>query len=164
MRSTTSLLAAVAVAAASSMTLGAESAHAQDLRFVCYQDGNECEVMSDLLTRFTQQNPTIRVTVDTVPYRAILESLPVQLATNQGPDLARITDYGPLARYSLDLSPYVDRAYWEASFGDTLQWFRPAPNDRGIYGMMTQLTVTGGFVNKTLFEQANVALPGETAT
>jgi alpha-1,4-digalacturonate transport system substrate-binding protein len=30
--------------------------------------------------------------------------------------------------------------------------------------MMTQLTVTGMFVNKTLFEQAGVPLPGENAT
>jgi alpha-1,4-digalacturonate transport system substrate-binding protein len=30
--------------------------------------------------------------------------------------------------------------------------------------MMTQLTVTGPYVNKTLFEQANVPLPGPKAT
>ena len=30
--------------------------------------------------------------------------------------------------------------------------------------MMTQLTVTGAFVNKTLFEQAKVPMPGPTAT
>ena len=30
--------------------------------------------------------------------------------------------------------------------------------------MMTQLTVTGMFVNKTLFEQAKVAMPAATAT
>uniref|UniRef100_UPI0038F5D9F3 extracellular solute-binding protein n=1 Tax=Streptomyces niveiscabiei TaxID=164115 RepID=UPI0038F5D9F3 len=29
---------------------------------------------------------------------------------------------------------------------------------------MTQLTVTGPFVNKTLFEQAGIALPGAKAT
>jgi ABC-type glycerol-3-phosphate transport system substrate-binding protein len=29
---------------------------------------------------------------------------------------------------------------------------------------MTQLTVTGPYVNKTLFEQAEVAMPGEGAT
>src|SRR5207249_4689259 len=38
------------------------------------------------------------------------------------------------------------------------------PNDKGIYGMMTQLTVTGPYVNKTLFEQAKVPLPGPNAT
>jgi alpha-1,4-digalacturonate transport system substrate-binding protein len=33
-----------------------------------------------------------------------------------------------------------------------------------ITGFMTQLTLTGGFANKTLFEQAGVPLPGEAAT
>ena len=33
-----------------------------------------------------------------------------------------------------------------------------------IPGYMTQLTVTGPFVNKTLFDQAGVELPGADAT
>ena len=33
-----------------------------------------------------------------------------------------------------------------------------------ISGFMTQLTLTGGFANKTLFEQAGVAIPGKDAT
>jgi alpha-1,4-digalacturonate transport system substrate-binding protein len=70
-----------------------------------------------------------------------------------------------LAKYYLDITPYVkDPKYWEANFGETLKWLRPTPNDKGIYGMMTQLTVTGPFVNKTLFEQAKIPLPGATAT
>src|SRR5258705_11855616 len=108
MRRKSFLASAVAFAALSITTVGAERAQAVDLRYVCYQDGNECEVMRDMLTRFTQQNPTIRVNVDIVPYRAILESLPVQLATNQGPDLARVTDYGGLGRYFSDFTPYFD--------------------------------------------------------
>ena len=41
---------------------------------------------------------------------------------------------------------------------------RGATGDKGIYGMMSQLTVTGAFVNKSLFEQAKVPMPGPTAT
>ena len=37
---------------------------------------------------------------------------------------------------------------------------RPDGSD-AITGFMTQLTLTGGFANKTLFEQAGVALPGD---
>jgi alpha-1,4-digalacturonate transport system substrate-binding protein len=139
-------------------------AEAVDLRYTCYGDGNECDVMRDLLTRFEQSNPDIEVAVDQVPYKAILESLPVQLATDQGPDLARVTDLGGLSRYFLDLRPYVDAGYWEQNFGDTLRWFRPAGDTQGIYGMMTQLTITGPYVNSTLFEQAGVEVPGPKAT
>ena len=40
---------------------------------------------------------------------------------------------------------------------------RPDGSD-AIPGFMTQLTLTGGFANKTLFEQAGVAMPGDGAT
>jgi alpha-1,4-digalacturonate transport system substrate-binding protein len=137
---------------------------ATELRFTCYGDANECEVMREQLDKFEAQNSDIKVTIDKVAYKAILESLPVQLAAGEGPDLARVTDLGGLSKYFLDLSPYVDAAYWEENFGSSLKWFRSSPGDKGIYGMMTQLTVTGPYVNKTLFEQAGVALPGEKAT
>src|SRR5271169_2790614 len=41
---------------------------------------------------------------------------------------------------------------------------RPVGDTKSIPGFMTQLTVTGPFVNKTLFEQAGVPLPGANAT
>ena len=57
-----------------------------------------------------------------------------------------------------------DAKYWEANFGATLPWLRPTPGDKGIYGFMSQLTMTGPYVNKTLFEQAKVPVPGPKAT
>ena len=92
----------------------------------------------------------------------MIDTLPVQLAAGEGPDIARVTDLGGLNKYYLDLTPQLGaRAkYWEDNFGPTLKWLRAGPSDKGIYGMMTQLTVTGMFVNKTLFEQAKVPMPG----
>lgn len=136
-----------------------------ELRITWYNDGNEGEVMRDLLDRFEEANPDITVVLDTVPYKAILESLPVQLAAGEGTDLARVTDLGGLAQYYLDLTPYIsDPGYWETNFGPFLNWKREPGNDSTIAGFMTQLTVTGPYVNKTLFEQAGVELPGEGAT
>jgi alpha-1,4-digalacturonate transport system substrate-binding protein len=138
---------------------------AGEIRVACYSDGNECEVTQDLAKRFEAQNADVKVVIDKVPYKAILEQLPVQLAAGEGPDIARVTDLGGLSKYYLDLTPYLkDPKYWEANFGQTLKWMRPSPADKGIYGMMTQLTVTGPYVNKTLFEQAKVPLPGPKAT
>jgi len=140
-------------------------AGAGEIRVACYSDGNECEVTQELAKRFEAQNSDVKVAIDKVPYKAIVEQLPVQLAAGEGPDIARVTDLGGLSRYYLDITPYVkDPKYWEANFGQTLKWLRPSPTDKGIYGMMTQLTVTGPFVNKTLFDQAKVALPGPNAT
>ncbi len=143
------------------LTTGA--AGAVELRYMCYGDGNECEVSQEIIDRFQAENADIQVIVDKVPYQAILESLPVQLAAGEGPDVARVTDLGGLSQYYLDISPYVDTAYWEENFGETLNWYRKGPGDQGIYGMMTQLTITGPYVNKTLFDQAGVELPGDDA-
>ena len=135
------------------------------VRIAWYSDGNEGEVLTDLLKRFETQNKDIKVVLDQVPYKAITENLPVQLASGQGPDIARVVDLGGIARYALDLRPYLkDAGYWEKNFGPFLPWMRPEGDSSAITGFMTQLTVTGPFVNKTLFEQAGIAMPGAKAT
>ena len=140
-------------------------AAAADLRVECYSDGTECEVTTALAQRFTQANPDIHITVDKVAYKAIQESLPVQLAAGNGPDIARVTDFGGISRYFLDMRPLLpDAAYWDANFSAVLPWMQAGPQDHGIYGLPTQLTITGPIVNKTLFEQAGVALPGPKAS
>lgn len=146
------------------MAVGA-IAQAADIRVMCYQDSVECDVTNELARRFESQNPGVKVIVDTVPFKTVLEQLPVQLAAGQGPDIARVTDLGGLSKYYLDISPFIkDRKYWDANFGNTARWLRPSKADKGIYGFMSQLTMTGPFVNKTLFDQAKVALPGPKAT
>ena len=137
---------------------------ATDLRITWYNDGNEGEVLRGILDKFEAANPDITVQIDVVPYKAIVESLPVQLAAGEGPDLARVTDLGGLTQYYLDLRPYLsDTAYWETNFGPFLNWLRK-PGDKSIAGFMTQLTVTGPYVNRTLFEQAGVPLPSGQVT
>jgi alpha-1,4-digalacturonate transport system substrate-binding protein len=135
------------------------------IRIAWYSDGNEGEVLLDLLKRFESANPDIKVAVDQMPFKAISETIPVQLASGQGPDIVRITDFGGIARYMLDLRPYLtDAAYWERNFGPFMQWMRVEGDTTSIPGFMTQLTITGPFVNKTLFEQAAIPLPGPKAT
>ena len=141
------------------------AAQAADIRVMCYQDGVECEVTAAIAKRFEAQNPGTKVIIDTVPYKSIVEQLPVQLAAGQGPDIARVTDLGGLSKYYLDVRPHLkNAAYMETNFGSTLPWLRPTAADKGIYGFMSQLTMTGPYVNKTLFEQAKVAIPGPKAT
>lgn len=146
--------------------VASDSAQAQTtVRIAWYSDGNEGEVLTDLLKRFEAQNKDIKVVLDQVPYKAITENLPVQLASGQGPDIARVVDLGGVARYALDLRPHLkDAAYWEKNFGPFLPWMRPEGDAKAITGFMTQLTVSGPFVNKTLFEQAGIALPGPKAS
>ena len=79
-----------------------------EIRITWYDDGNESERLRDLLDRFEAENPDIRVVVDVVPYTAILENLPLQLETGEGPDIARVTDLGGLSQYYLDMTPPAD--------------------------------------------------------
>lgn len=145
--------------------LAAMPAVAADLRVTCYSDGVECQVTSELAQRFTAANPDVHVTVDTVAYKVIQESLPVQLAAGNGPDIARVTDFGAIQKYLLDMRPMLqDAGYWDDQFGATLPWMQNGAGDHGIYGLPTQLTITGPIVNKTLFDQAGVAMPGPKST
>lgn len=144
--------------------LATSAAFAGDVRIMWYSDGNEGEVIRDILDRFQKDNPDIKVTLDNVAYKVIQEQLPIQLEAGQGPDIARVTNIKELAGHWLDMRPLVsDAKYWDDNFGSTLDWMRPDGSD-AITGFMTQLTLTGGFANKTLFEQAGVALPGDKAT
>jgi len=136
-----------------------EPMEAVEIRFTYYADGVEAEVMQPLLDKFMSENPDITVVLDVVPYQTIDEQLPVQVETGEGPDLARITNFGAYKGKLLDLRDYLaDPAYFEANF--------PAPilEAMGYGGFPDALTVTGPYVNKTLFDQAGLELPGEGTT
>lgn len=140
------------------------AAHAGDVRILWYSDGVEGEVLNDLLSRFTAENPGINVVVDNVSYSVVQEQLPIQLEAGQGPDIARVTNLKAQSKHWLDLRPLLpDAAYWDENFGAQADWMRPDGSD-AITGFMTQMTLTGGFANKTLFEQAGVEIPGAAAT
>lgn len=140
----------------------AASGDVVELRMTWYTDGNEDIVMRELLDTFEAENPGIKVVMDTVAYNSILENLPIQLAAGEGPDMARVTDLGGLSSYYLDMKPYLSNPdYWEENFGPFLNWLRPAGDTDGIYGLMTQLTVTGPYINRTLFEQADIPVPSD---
>lgn len=136
-----------------------------ELRITWYDDGNEGAVLRDLLDRFEAENPDIKVVIDTVDYASgIQQTLPIQLEAGEGPDMARVTQLGIMSRFMLDLRPYLsDPAYWEANFGPFLKWMQTSPDGDAIPGFMTQLTVTGPFINRTLFEQAGVPVPSDSS-
>jgi alpha-1,4-digalacturonate transport system substrate-binding protein len=130
-----------------------------ELRFTYYADGVEADVIQPIIDQFMAEYPYITVVLDVVPYKTIDEQLPVQVDSGEGPDLARITNFGAYKDKLLDLRSYlVDAAYYEANF--------PAPilAALGYGGYPDALTVTGPYVNKTLFDQAGIALPGEGTT
>ena len=159
MKKTGTMLAALAVG-----LLTSTAAMAGDVRIMWYSDGVEGEVLKDLLDRFMKENPGINVILDNVSYSVVREQLPVQLEAGNGPDIARVTNLKAQSQHWLDLRSLVaDAAYWDTNFGDQADWMRPDGSNQ-ISGFMTQITIAGGFANKTLFDQAGVAIPGKDAT
>ncbi|HEY4083839.1 MAG TPA: ABC transporter substrate-binding protein [Burkholderiaceae bacterium] len=156
----------VPLTAFAAMTL-ATTAQAQTLTVQCHSDGPECEATEALARRFELGHPGVKILIDAGPDKSPVEPLATQAAGGEGPDIERITDLGHLGPASLDLRPYLSPARlqaWNDSFSNTLPWLRTGPSDQGIYGLMSHLTLTGAFVNKTLFEQARVVMPGPGAS
>ncbi len=147
------------------LALGA-AALAQDaveISFMCYQDGNECDVYADLLSHFNEMHADINVTVDIVPYTTVRDQLRVQVEAGQAPDMARITDLAGMAGTYLDLRPLMqDPALMEDNFpAAILESLRAEGDMSGLHGFPDAATVTAPFVNATLFEQAGVELPSD---
>ena len=93
------LLAAILLASAG-MTAAQEPV---TLRFLCFQDRNECEVYDDLLARFTEENPEIAVAVDVVNETEILERLQWTM-------------------YDADLSPTISRVLILQALHGQVSW------------------------------------------
>lgn len=136
------------------------------LHFMYYQDGAEASIMAPIITKFELANPGIMVELDVVPYTNITNQLPAQVQAGQAPDIARITNFGAFQGYLLDLRKYLsDPSFMEKNFAAPVLAAMRAPGDTtGLYGFPDTLTVTGPFVNTTLFQQANVTIPAATAT
>jgi alpha-1,4-digalacturonate transport system substrate-binding protein len=145
--------------------IATQAQDAVELRITWYDDGNEGTVLRDLLDRFEAENSDITVVVDTVPYTAILEQLPLQVEAGEGPDMARVTDFAAFKGHYLDLRPLLpDVDYWEASFADAVfQSMRSEGDTTSIHGFPNQFTVTGPYINRTLFEQAGVEVPSDSS-
>ena len=144
--------------------VAAVDGEAVELRFIWYDDGDEGAVMRDLLDRFEADNPDIKVVMDTIAYSSILEQLPIQVEAGEGPDLARTTTTPVMACDYLDLRPLLaDAGYFESNFPEAaLQSMRCGDDTSGLHGFPMQFTVTGPYVNRTLFEQAGIEVPSDS--
>lgn len=153
------IASAVSVAA----LLQTAPAIAVDLDFMMSDVDAKSAILVEYANRYKAVNPDVNITLNIVGYNVIREQLPLQLEAGTGPDLAFVTDLGGLNPYYVDLTPYVDANEWEAQYGAVLPWYR-AGKPGGIYGYHTEMTVTGPYVNLTMFEEAGVDLPKPGAT
>lgn len=124
------------------------------------QGGNQEAVMTELIEAFEVENPNVNVEIETTSYQQVLEQLPLLLESGDAPDLMRLTNYN-LREYFLDLSPYVDADYWAANMARTTTLL--SQDGVSPAGMFLDVTVTGPYINRTLFEQAGVDVPSDSS-
>ncbi|MEM1235956.1 MAG: ABC transporter substrate-binding protein [Pseudomonadota bacterium] len=151
------------VAASTTAMLASTAAHAADLDLMISDIDGKAAIIAEMAERFQAENPDVSITINAVGYNVIREQLPIQLEAGSGPDLAFITDTGGLNPYYVDLTPYVDADAWEANYGAVLPWYRAGAPD-GIFGFHSEMTVTGPYVNVTMFDEAGVDIPEPGAT
>jgi len=150
-------------AAALLATTVALPAAAVELNLMISDVDKKAAVVEDFAKRYTEANPDVTIKLNLVAYEVIREQLAGQLEAKAGPDLAFVTNLGGLHDYYVDLTPHVDAEAWEAAYGSVLPWYR-AGNPGGIYAFHTEMTVTGPYVNLTMFEEAGVDVPKPGAT
>lgn len=133
-----------------------------ELDFVTQLEPAEIPALEELIGKFETENPDITINLNHVAYDQILQSLPLQLESGEAPDIMRLT-YFELAPYFLDLSPYVDVDYWMQNMAPTQDLLKGDAEAHPV-GVFSNVTLTGAFINRTLFEQAGVEIPAADAT
>jgi alpha-1,4-digalacturonate transport system substrate-binding protein len=141
----------------------APAAQKVELRIIWYNDGNEGDVMRAILDKYQTANPNITVKLDTVAYADLDKILAAQLESGTPPDMARLTSIANYSKYYLDMTPYLTdpkafAANWDPAY---LQSMRVPSDKSSLSGFATQFTVSGPFINRTLFEQAGVDVPSD---
>ena len=137
-----------------------------ELRFLCFEDGNECEVYGDLLARFSSDNPGITVAVEVADATELDAQLSQQIEAGAPPDIARISDFAAFNGHYLDLRPQLGEAL-DANFrydyfgALRTSWHSDAEE---LHGFPDALGVVAPFINISLFELAGVTLPGDGAS
>ncbi len=161
LRSTARALLVAGVSGAA--MLSAAPALAVELDLMISDVDAKANIVQELAERYAAENPDVTITLNVVGYNVIREQLPIQLEAGSGPDLAFVTNLGGLNPHYVDLTPHVDADAWEAAYGSVLPWYRAGAPD-GIFGFHTEMTVTGPYVNLTMFEEAGVDVPEPGAT
>ena len=155
------LLCPLVWAAASAM-----AQEAIELRFLCFEAGNECEVYAALLARFSQDNPGIAVAVEVADEAEFEAELSAGIEAGAAPDFARISNFAALKGHYLDLRPPLGELLDARFRYDYFRALRTSwrSDAQALHGFPDALGVVAPFVNVSLFAQADVAVPGAGAS
>jgi alpha-1,4-digalacturonate transport system substrate-binding protein len=80
---------------ASFLAISSFSVSAAEIKFVCYQDANECDVLEDMSSVWESSTGNT-VNFEIVGYDVVRDQLENLLESGAAPDVARVTNLGGL--------------------------------------------------------------------
>ncbi len=144
---------------------GAATAQTQDeirLEFLWYDDGTESIELRRQIQAFQAENPGVTVNLRILSNPAEINSqLNNTIGTLTAPDLARTNVPSNYLVHLLDMRPYLDDPEtWEARFREGYHnSLRDDAADNGLHGYPVDMTISGPYINRTLWETAGVPIP-----
>jgi alpha-1,4-digalacturonate transport system substrate-binding protein len=145
-----------------SATVRAQTEDPVTLDFLWYDDSTESILLRRQIGAFEEQNPgvTVNLRVVSTP-EEINAELQNAIGTPSVPDLARTNIPSNYSQHLLDMRPYLnDPETWEARFREGYHnSLRDDPNDGGLHGYPVDMTISGPYINRTMWETAGVPIP-----
>ncbi len=141
-----------------------DSQAGRTIRIFWGNDGAEDIVLRELLREF-EQRTGIGVEIVLISHQDRPLEFIRAIEGDNPPDLIRHVYYNAMSDYYLDLRPYLDNVdEWDANFqAGMFQALRGAntdANNDALYGILTEFTVSAPYINRTLWEQSGVPIPG----
>jgi multiple sugar transport system substrate-binding protein len=133
------------------------------ITFTTWAGSAEETAFKKLVAAFESANPTVKVTLDIVPYAQILQDINARLQADNPPDIFRVT-YTNLGLYSskdalLDLSPYVPSDF-KSQFNPA--YYAAIEFGGKPFGIPHQTDTTCIVYNKNVFTKAGITSVPDT--
>ncbi|MBB6022295.1 alpha-1,4-digalacturonate transport system substrate-binding protein [Paenibacillus sp. JGP012] len=152
------MIAVLAILTACNNTGNNASGKQSTLDFLWFSDGNEGEVVKQIIKDYEQNNSNVKINLIEVGFKDIQTKLKTMLSGGKPPALSRVTDTGSFANQAVDLTPYVENAeQFEDQFIDSLKPYYVMDNK--LVAAPMDVTANGLIYNKTLFDKAGVKVP-----
>ncbi|URN96272.1 MAG: sugar ABC transporter substrate-binding protein [Candidatus Pristimantibacillus lignocellulolyticus] len=130
------------------------------LDFVWFSDGDEGKVMENIIADYEKENTNVDIQLIEVAYNDLSTKLKTMVSGGKPPALARIstTEIGSFSNFAVDLGEQLDGVdTFTSQFIDSIKPYYVIDNK--VVASPMDVTANGIIYNKTLFDQAGVAVP-----
>lgn len=124
-----------------------------------WTDGNETQVMQDLIDEYEELHPNITINLQEIAFDDLTTKLQMAIAGGEAPALSRGTEstVSRLGDAMVDFSEYVDTDALQEEYIDSIDYLYKMGDK--VAAVPTEVTANGMIYNKTAFEAAGVEVP-----